>query len=436
MQTPIGSNGILGVIDLMDSYAVKVVLKNSFARMRRPAYGEKFSISLPAYFYDFYKIATKYLPNVLSTPQLPMGFTYTSDVAGVFPTSTYTPPTFNTVKVGQEYSLAFPMQAYIGVDGQAFNNDFSITMKPVIVSSAATTTLHPYLLLNKMLHRAIIQPGMLLMPIFYHSELSKNEARAYGPLLLTSANIRGAENSPVEFSLSFKGTTSLAASWTPSSYILNEIKVPTREVGVIDTVVLIGNEADIYFDSNNLFNDLAFEFDYLSDTESKYYQSDINQPKKRVIDFSLKVNNTYAFSRTMPANSFSVGGTTEFNKFSSSDAAGERYAILNGRTVTGDITFVADRISDFDLNFTTDNDSTNRLIISVAPHYHFPLTDVQFSVGTPEYTPEKTVRVKYNFVARVATNTFMSLQGSLFNAPSSEFGYAYSLNNNALYGAS
>jgi hypothetical protein len=438
-ERAVSKNYLMALDDLMQVYSVQGLLKSSYARMRRPTYSETFLIGLPAYFFDFYRIAQyyKYYLGAYVT-ELP-STVYTSSSLASIPINNYTAPFFDTVK---NTYVNFPMSPLITVGGNVFNNQISFEYSPPIIEENSSS--NSYTAFNELMHKAIVQPGMLMMPFLYNKNLDnlsfEKNRRVFGPVLVTSASISGNEGGTIGFNISLEGSTCLAGVYTPSSSYLSQLITPGRTAGMVDSVVLVGQDAEPYFNANNLFRKTAFESDYASDIQ-EFNQYDVNRPEKRVVAFSLKIDNSYGFTKNMPAYTSALSSIDIREVFSSDDTAGQRYALLKERKVSGSITFLSENIDgtesieNFEDDYLGDNDETHRLIISFAPGYHFPLTNVQFTKGKPDYSAEKAVRVTHNFVARIANNAYLSLFGptSGVQGPTSEFGFSYNLNYNTLF---
>lgn len=438
-----GHKYLFALDDLMDDAAIKLLLKNTYARMRRPAFGERHSLGMPGYFYDFYRLAARYKDKI--NPKffdgfLPRAVTYENPIGinlALLPVTSFSTPNFNTVKT---LKMGVAPSPYISTPGNAFVNNSTVTFGAPIVDS--TYSQHPLLLFNKLVHKAIIQPGILMTPFYYHNtQFPPFPPRAYGPVLLTQASIAGAQGGNVSFSLSFDGSTALTSYWFMYENLQRVLaKTPTRDAGLVDTVILIGSDAEPYFNIYNLFEKELFELNYLILGNNEFTTYDLSRPEKRVVDFSLQVSNTYSMGFNLPMlKSGQAVFDNQIDNFYSQDSAGQRYAILSDRQVTGTMTFLAESVESygFDLggDYLDDNDETRRLIISIAPHFHFPLTNVQFSKGVTTFSPDSAPRVKYNFVARIADNAALSLLGNIGLTPTSEFGYTYDINENDLFGA-
>jgi hypothetical protein len=401
--------------------------------MRRGALRENFLVSLPSYAYDMFRISRRY-SNLYGygTNILPFNAVKSSSDIAFVPTDSWTTPGFDTVEA---FDAGFPSSPLIIQKGDAFyNNSFTFNFKPIIMEDG-TSSSHQYELFNRLIHRCIIQPGIIVMPYMYDSTNNLFNKRTYGPALLSSAEIGGSENGGVSISTQFEGSTAVSGKLSlSSSTVKTAVETPSRFASSGDVIILIGDDCHPYFDLDNMFQESRFES--AAELSGGALGFDIDRPIKRVLSWKLSVKNTFKKDTTMPSQTKPYGNGISQEDFSSSDQAGTRYFTLEQRRIGGEITFLTDaldNISEEDLEnqFLKDNNETLRMILSIAPNYHFPLTNVQFAKGEITYESKKAVRVKYKFVARLASNANLSLNTSgHISSPTSEFGYAYSLGTN------
>ena len=443
MNTKVSKDYLFAFDDLMSISGIQLLIKSSYTRIRRPAALENFMVALPGFNFDFYRMAQQYRSRVLAFQfqQLPYTASITERDLAVLPISSY--DTMDIQALGSK-PLGFSVTPLITADGTAFTkNSFSLDFKPINTDDPAEN--HPYKYFNHLLHRAMIQPGIVLMPYVYDKTATtfnfSKKTRTYGPVVLTSASIGGNETG-ITANATFAGGTSISGVYTPSQAYLDFMKAPSREAGLVDTVILI-EEAENYFDGNNLFRTDKFEAE--QGGVGGYTQSDVDRPEKRIVEWSLKINNNYEFTMNMPGDTTSIysqaNNSIPSEIFISSDAAGQRYASLKDRTVTGTITFLTERIDGSDTlinyedDYLKDNTDTRKMIIAVTPQFYFPMTNIQFGKGKTSYNSQKALRVTYPFIARISKNGSLSLTAPPYAGPSSEFGYTYNINFNELFGS-
>ena len=433
MRTPLGKYYALFLQDVNAYPEVTQVLADSFyARMRRPAINELFNIRLPAIHYDMFRISAA-LSGQNNAVTLPFRLSPSDPQPtnlGLINYNSFPSDSFATL---QNQYLLFPYSPLLMPLQTGFKNSFTVAFKPVILLSDDSQ--HPYAFFNTIFHKALIQPGVLLQPYIYNTDLvSSDFFRTFGPIILQNCTISGNADGSLAFTTSFVGSTAFSGDLYqeyPGMYPMP----PAREANLSDVRIVIDQDAEKYFNENDLF----YEEQFVNDYSTHLYQSqlgDLDDPKKRVLSWSLSIANTYNSQFTMPANTSSSGFNTYLNPFISYDSAGTRFFTLTQRTISGKIQFLYDQIADFEYDYLADNTDTHRLIFSIAPNFHFPLTNVQFDIGEKDYAPDKSVKVTYNFYARVSINANLSLGSNNTTQPTSEFGYCYNLFSNTLISAS
>jgi len=437
MRTPYGKYYALYLQDVNANPVVQQVLASSFfARMRRPAINETYHIALPAIHYDMFRIASALSWNVSKGIAVNLPFRLKpSDPQptnlGLINYNTFPSESFSNL---QSQTFLFPYSPLITPLQSGFVNKFSANFKPVILPQTYVESNHPYYVFNTLLHKAIIQPGVLLQPYIYNHDLASTDFfRTFGPIILQSCTINGDNAGNLTFNTNFVGATAFSGdlySEYPGTY-----PIPAaREANLTDVRIVIDQDAEQYFNSNDLFLETTFVNNY-SNYIYQANQGTLDDPKKRVVSWSLTINNTYSTQFTMPGNTSVTGFENYENQFIAFDSAGQRFFTHTARSVTGQITFLYDQIVDFEYDFFADNTDTHRLIISIAPNFHFPLTNVQFDIGEKDYYPNKSVKVTYSFFARISQNANLSLVSYNQTNPTSEFGYSYNIYDNVLRGA-
>jgi len=430
MRTPLGKYYALYLQDVNSNPLVVSVLNTSFvSRMRRPAVNETYNLTLPSIHFDMFRIASA-LSGVNSTVTLPFRLK-TSDPQptnlGLINYNTFPSDSFNTLK---NQTFSFPYSPLLTPLQTGFQNTFSVAFKPVILLSEYVDANHPYYAFNTLFHKALIQPGILLQPYIYNVDLTSTDFyRTFGPLVLSTCTISGDNTGNLNFQTSFQGSTAFSGDLYneyPGTY-----PIPAaREANLTDVRIVIDQDAEKYFDTNDLF----FEDQFVNDYSNYIYdasQGVLDDPKKRILSWTFTITNNYDTQFTMPGNTGALGDTYS-NPFISNDSAGIRFFTLTGRTITGKIQFLYDQISDFEYDFLGDNTQTHRLIISIAPNFHFPFTNVQFDIGEKDYYPNQSVKVTYQFYVRISNNANLSLLSSDNTHPTSEFGYNYNIYTNVL----
>lgn len=414
--------------DINNEQNVKNILLNTYARMRRPAPGETNAIKLPAVYIDMFRItsslANKISNEAIDLPYLDNSVNINNSLGlGLTSTNTWNSQGFDSLKIQK---TAFPYIALLMPQQSAFKNNFSINFKPIIDN----TTTSVYQIFNHIIHKAMIQPGIILQPYtFINDQMDLNRLfdiyssvyRAYGPLLVSNATVQ-LNNGDISMTVGFVGSNCFIGLLTPNG--VNDYPIPpARESDIIDTRILIGLDAEPYFTSDDLFLGNQFEND-VADVIYNYQQ--LNNPIKRIINFTLNISNTYSTTYSLPGD---LTKYTNYNeKFISNDDCGARFFTLTDRSVNGSITFIYDKINELELDYLTDNSVAHKLIFSLTPNYHFPLTDVQFNIGDRQYQPDKTVKVTYKFIARLSLKANLSMISSAnVNGPTSEFGYQYNI---------